>query len=276
MLPKLGPLGATMARGVAAHNALWESTADPDMPLNLSLTTFERPRELRLVLEGLLAQRGAPPFEVAVCDDGSGPETAEVVAEAASRASFEIHHCWHENTGFRAAATRNLGLREACGDYVVFLDGDCIPFPSFLEQHAEAARPGSFLVGERHYLDDPVSKAIQPDQVARGEHVERVTVQEHRRVASRARKLALYRWSGLGRLKSRPKLVTANASAWLSDLQVINGFDERFEGWGHEDDDVGLRPCYGGIEKISSQHKLMGSGNRNYDSRILGSLRFVD
>ena len=39
-----------------------------------------------------------------------------------------------------------------------------------------------------------------------------------------------------------------------------------------DDDDVGLGPCYCGIEEVPSQHELMGPCDRNYNSRILGSL----
>ena len=39
-----------------------------------------------------------------------------------------------------------------------------------------------------------------------------------------------------------------------------------------DDDDVGLGPCYCGIEEVPSQHELMGPGDWNDDGWILGSL----
>ena len=36
-----------------------------------------------------------------------------------------------------------------------------------------------------------------------------------------------------------------------------------------DDDDVGLGPCYCGIEEVPPKHELMGPGDRNYDGRIL-------
>src|SRR5262249_29767293 len=41
--------------------------------------------------------------------------------------------------------------------------------------------------------------------------------------------------------KARPKLQTANAAVHRSDFDRVNGFDERFEGWGYEDEDLARR-----------------------------------
>ena len=40
---------------------------------------------------------------------------------------------------------------------------------------------------------------------------------------------------------TKPRIVGNNFGVWRQALEAINGFDERFQGWGCEDDDVGLR-----------------------------------
>ena len=93
---------------------------------------FEAQHQLDLVLAGLAAQtHPASRLEVVVADDGSstppdlgaaGPLTAQLVRQP--------------DRGFRAAAARNLGASAASGDVLVFLDGDTVPEPAYLERLA--------------------------------------------------------------------------------------------------------------------------------------------
>jgi hypothetical protein len=41
--------------------------------------------------------------------------------------------------------------------------------------------------------------------------------------------------------------VSGDFGVWRSDFTLVNGFDERFVGWGHEDDDFGLRLRAAGV-----------------------------
>src|SRR5512139_69275 len=94
-------------------------------PLQISLlvTTFERPQALNLVLLSVARQRRMPD-EVIVADDGSGVETARLVASWARKLPIPVHHVWQENTGFRAGRSRNRGIAAASGEYIVLIDGD--------------------------------------------------------------------------------------------------------------------------------------------------------
>ncbi len=49
------------------------------MRTELIITTYESPRTLVLTLESVLRQR-VMPDAICIADDGSGPETAEVIA----------------------------------------------------------------------------------------------------------------------------------------------------------------------------------------------------
>jgi glycosyltransferase involved in cell wall biosynthesis len=74
-------------------------------------------------------------FEVLVVDDGSTPPPLEVLARHAALlplVSFRTE-------GVGPAGARNLALRHATGDYVVFTDDDCRPHPQWLNGFAAAA-----------------------------------------------------------------------------------------------------------------------------------------
>ena len=68
--------------------------------LSVVVTTYNNPRGLQLVLAGLLRQ-SLRDFELLIADDGSGPETAAIVAAFAARAPFPVRHVWHADEGFR-------------------------------------------------------------------------------------------------------------------------------------------------------------------------------
>src|SRR4051794_40802713 len=86
------------------------------------ISTFERPDACERAVRSVLAQEPAP-LEVLVCDDGSGDEAAERL-RALERSDPRIRYLRVEpNTG-GPAAPRNLGVREARGEWVAFLDDD--------------------------------------------------------------------------------------------------------------------------------------------------------
>lgn len=202
------------------------------------LTTYNKPRDLERVLEGFRHQT-LRDFELLVCDDGSGPETKAVVDAYRATVPFPVVHCWQDDIGFRAARSRNNGGRAAKGEVLVFCDGDCIPWRDYLERHVEAQRPGWFFAGERYLLEPDEANAVTVGAVASGAAFEAAPAREVKRVRSIARKDTFYRWTGLK--PERPRLMTSNCSMPLEAFRAVNGLDQRYEGWGQEDEDLRRR-----------------------------------
>ncbi len=76
--------------------------------------------------------------EAIVVDSGSRDRTAELAASAGARLISEPRP--------GAAAARNAGVREACGDLIVFLDSDCVPRSDWLDALVQALH-GAPLLG---------------------------------------------------------------------------------------------------------------------------------
>ncbi|HEX2085581.1 MAG TPA: glycosyltransferase family A protein, partial [Solirubrobacteraceae bacterium] len=95
--------------------------------VSVVIPTLGRSPALPEALGRLRAQEGAPPFEVLVVADAAAPPL-----DTPLRA---------ERPG--ASAARNLGLREAKADVVLFLGDDILASPRLVAVHAEwhAARP---------------------------------------------------------------------------------------------------------------------------------------
>lgn len=202
------------------------------------VTTYNKPRDLVRVLEGFRHQT-VRDLELLVCDDGSGPETRALVEAYRASAPFPVLHCWQDDTGFRAARSRNNGGRAASGEALVFADGDCVPWRDFVERHLAAQRPDRFLAGERYLLEPAEADAVSVERIASGEAFVAPPAREVKRVRSIARKDVFYRLTGLK--PDRPRLMTSNCSMPLAAFKAVNGLDERYEGWGHEDDDLRRR-----------------------------------
>lgn len=229
------------------------------MRIALIITTYNRPDALAAVLEGCLNQTDGD-FEVIIADDGSTHETADLVAAYQARAPFCIRHIWQDDAGFRAAAIRNRALAATQADYIVFIDGDCVPPAGFVASHRRLAEPGWFLSGNRLMLTQIFTDAVLRDKLPihlwriqdwlrarRQGHIERLLPLLSLPGMAWARKQLPRRWQGAK---------TCNLSAWREDLLRVNGFDESYTGWGLEDSDLVIRLQRSGIYSKSARFSV--------------------
>lgn len=135
------------------------------MKASVVVCTYNAPRELDLVLCGLVRQTRAPD-EILVADDGSTPETAQLLASWRSR--LDIRHVWHKDDGFRKMRIINEAVRRSTGDHLIFLDGDSIPHRSWVADHVQAANGKRVLCGRRVKLGDDISRCIDAEWVTQG------------------------------------------------------------------------------------------------------------
>jgi glycosyltransferase involved in cell wall biosynthesis len=211
----------------------------------LIVNTYQKPRHLALVLASIAAQTGVDGrFEVVVSDDGSTDGTQRLVHDFAARADFPVRLTSAPHDGFRLARTRNAGARLSLSDYLLFLDGDCVLPRDHVAAYLDRRRPGRALLGSCARLPRDASDRLDPDTIGSVDLAALAPAAERRRLAVRCRKAW---WHGLIRHPSKPRLVGSNFGMWRRDFERINGCDERFVGWGQEDDDLGLRLRAAGV-----------------------------
>lgn len=222
------------------------------MKLSIIVSTYNRPDALNAVLQGLARQKGVNPneWEVIIADDGSGQATRDQISQWHNRFPCALQHVWHEDQGFRLAAIRNLSASKASGEYLVFLDGDCIPFPDFAIQTLKLAEPGWFVAGNRTLLSKTYTQKLL-------QHGEEPTLWSplrwfYAKLSGQSnRALPWLRLTAKDARKKRPQqwqvLKGCNIGVWKRDFIAINGFDETFSGWGHEDSDFAVRLIRNGI-----------------------------
>ncbi len=227
------------------------------MRVSVIVSTYENPAALELVLVAL-ARQTMEPAEVLIADDGSGAATQDVIARYARAAPFPVRHVWQPDAGFRKCAILNRAVAASEGEYLVFLDGDCVPRRDFLAAHARMARWGQYLAGGKIFLTDSFSRTLTPAAIAEG-LLERPGPWWWRHVVN-PRRLVLGCVPGVRalldrNLQRRWHWRGENSSTFAEHVCRVAGFDERF-GYGFEDEDFGRRLEAAGIRGRSVRYRI--------------------
>jgi len=214
------------------------------MNLSVIITTYNWPDALDLVLRSVVDQT-FDDYEVIIADDGSEAATDAAVKRVLSDTDLPWKHVKHEDDGIRQARVKNLGVKYASGQYLVFIDHDVVLHPDFLKDHLSMAETGCFLQGKRVFLSK--------DQTRHAFRTKQVTPFSLFSKGLENRKNAL-RWTALGKLMGRQKsfqssLRGCNLSMSRSDFIRVDGYDETFDQlWGREDSDICYRLFHSGVK----------------------------
>lgn len=214
------------------------------MTTSLIISTYENPAFLRLVLETAARQTEAPD-QIIIADDGSGPETARLIADFAARSAVPVIHVHHPDKGFRKTIILNKALLRATSDYIIFTDGDILIHPHFIADHKRFARPGCFVTGSRVKLSPSLTASI----LASGK------VSFCPFGLGKGSPLNGLRLPWLTPLTRNHKSADGtyargcNMAAWRRDLAAVNGFNNDITGWGREDSELSWRLINLGLRK---------------------------
>lgn len=114
--------------------------------ISIIIPTRNRSEELRQCLQALEPQVAAyNDVELIVCDDSSDSVTKSMLAQEFPQ--FSCHNGPQRGPG----SNRNVGAKQAKGEWLIFVDDDCLPRPTLLS--AYRAKMESFARGERVELE---------------------------------------------------------------------------------------------------------------------------
>ena len=213
------------------------------MKISLIIVTYNRPDALSIVLNSIDKQIVLP-NEVIIADDGSTSETKQLIAKFQQNFPVPLLHVWHEDKGFRAAATRNLAVKKCSGDYLIFSDGDLFFHPQFITDCKKNGRKDEALIGSRVFLSERATqKRIQNNNYGAVFPLLSTEIETNRINSVRLPILnKLYK-----PLKYSSNLRGGLLGVWKNDLERVNGWNEEFSGWGLEDTELVARLFNSGL-----------------------------
>lgn len=223
------------------------------------ISFYKNLKYLELVLAGFERQDNKD-FEVIIADDGSPEDVVAKIEKLAIRHSFPLLHLWHPDKGFRKNKILNRSIISARSDYIIFVDGDCIPHSKFVSGYLNHRSEGVALTGRRVNLSEKITRQLTPENVIAGWlenrfakvvvdglfgdsfDVEKGFYSENRMI------LNFFN-------KKKRGIVGCNFGLYKEDLLRVNGFDERYEAASvGEDSDIQYRLELLGIEIKSLNH----------------------
>lgn len=231
------------------------------MLVSVIIPTYKDTQALKLILDALCLQ-SYKDFEVIVAEDDNSDEVQDFLSSYYS--PFIIKHHRQEDKGWRKAKALNAAILLTKGEYLIFFDGDCIPYSSFVQGHVSLSEKSRVLCGRRVNTGDEMTLALRNETLYISEIEKKFFSFWNRFKNDNARhieqglylspKLWFYSFI-MNVLDKKKTLVGCNFSAFKSDLLKINGFDEAYPSGDVADDvDVEWRLNTIGVKNKSCRY----------------------
>ena len=200
---------------------------------SLIISFYNNIRYLKLIAAGLERQSFRD-FEIIIADDGSNQESINEVEKLSLKLPFPLKHVWQEDKKFRKNKILNQAVTASSSDYLIFIDGDCVPHSQFIKEHYEHKKEGTCFTGRRVNLSSKITSLLTENNIKSGylENHTLALVMDGLFGKSFDVEKGFYTSNPIVRnLLNRKKrgILGCNFSLNKSDLLKINGFDERYE-----------------------------------------------
>lgn len=204
------------------------------MPVSIIISVYKDVEALRLILNALQEQTHLAD-EIIVSEDGN---SSEMKSYLASLNHSTIKHLSQEDKGWQKNKALNQSIKASSSEYLIFIDGDCVPYPTFIEAHLSLAKKNAVLCGRRSEPGEHFSTLLKTEQLSIQKFVSNYVKNYFKLKRDKIRHYdeGLYLKPNstvlqiikFFRRKKENHIVGCNFSCWKSDLEKINGFDEDF------------------------------------------------
>ncbi len=128
------------------------------MPVvSVIINVYKNYKALLIILKALELQ-SFKDFEVIISEDNNAEELLNILKNNTFQLS--IKHISQPDAGFRKCAALNKAIKASDADYIIFLDGDCVPHKHFVKQHYHSQIPRTALFGRRVMLTQKLTEKV--------------------------------------------------------------------------------------------------------------------
>ena len=201
------------------------------MKVSVIVSVYKDVNSLSLIMDALQNQTYKN-FEVVVVEDGNAQEMTEYIKTVEN---LLVKHTTQEDSGVRKARSQNNGILASTGEYLIFIDGDCIPHTHFIKGHVTLAEDKTVLSGRRMNIPINLAKKIR-DRAVYVSDIENhlwkySTLMFNKNVRFRQGiyidpKGWFYRL--VSKRDASASILGCNFSCFKKDMVNINGFDEGY------------------------------------------------
>ena len=230
------------------------------MKASVIISFYQKIEYLKLVLAGFERQSERE-FEIIIADDGSNSSISNQIEELSRVISYPVLHVWQEDKGFRKNKILNRAVASSNSDYIIFVDGDCVPHFRFVEEHFKSSERKICFTGRRVNLSQKFTDKLKEGNVKKGYLEKNLHLMIFDGLFGKSNyveKGFYVKNNFLRKIFNRKKrgLLGCNFSLFKEDLLSINGFDERYEAPSiGEDSDIQFRLELNGV-KIKSLNNI--------------------
>ena len=130
--------------------------------VSLIVAVYKDIEALDLIINALKIQ-SYKNFEVVVVEDNNAEEMKKYID---SISGLDIKHTSQEDIGIRKTRSLNNGILASEGDYLVFIDGDCVPYSTFIESHVRLSEKNCIVSGRRCNLGPKYSSYLRKKKIS--------------------------------------------------------------------------------------------------------------
>ncbi len=182
------------------------------------------------ILDSLYRQSFQGNYEVIIAEDG---QDSNVFTYVSTLNYPNLKHTTQDDLGWRKNRSLNNAIKAAEGEFLIFIDGDCIPSHHLIKNYLEKAKEGEVLCGRRVELGANMSTALRQKKY----FIQELEAHYFLNLVKLAKDKARHFEEGIilntmiCQIKYRshqPSIIGCNFGAFKRDILSVNGFDESY------------------------------------------------